>query len=510
MRSDKREEERRQRAANRGNKFYRIVSILYTLILLAFIGALVWIDVLPAKYLYGLIGILVLISLFIVPVMFSKYGIKKRKRIATFFAVILIAGFGVGTWYMADTIDFIEDITIAGKSIVPKENYVVVVKSDSAYTDIQGLSGKGVGTHIVSDTNYSKAKNVLQGEVNIEYRYLDTLENLFAGLHAGGAQTIDETTGISEFEEYEAVFLSEASYKLMQEQDESLATSTKVLYTVSVNIEKGGDSKAVNVTKEPFNVYISGLDFSGDISQNYHSDVNILVTVNPKTHQILMTSIPRDYYINLPSKNAMDKLTHSGLYGIQETTGAIEDMLGIDINYYVKVNYNTIVSLVDAIGGIDINSPYGFTTHKMQDLSGITFIEGPNHLDGRMALAYSRERASWADGDMRRNENQQIVLEAIIKKAVSSTAILTSYTSILDAVRGNMETNMTQEEMTSLIKMQIDEMSDWEITKVALKGKPNSLPCYALGNGYASVVDKDNERIIEAADLIIKTMGKDQ
>jgi LCP family protein required for cell wall assembly len=293
----------------------------------------------------------------------------------------------------------------------------------------------------------------------------------------------------------------------MKEQIESLETETRVLYTVSVPMETtSGTVKAVDVTKESFNVYISGLDFSGDINQNYHSDVNIIVTVNPKTHEILLTSIPRDYYINLPSKGAMDKLTHSGLYGIQETISAVEEMMGIEINYYIKVNYNTIVSLVDAMGGIDIDSPYAFTTHKMQELSGITFVEGQNHLTGSMALAYSRERASWGDGDMRRNENQQLILEAILKKATTTPTILTSYTEILDAVRGNMETSFTQDEMTSLVKMQIDKMPSWNISKTALKGKADYLPCFALGNAYASVVDQNHEMIMETADLIIKTM----
>lgn len=508
MRSEKREEERRQKAANRGNRFFRFLSVIYTLLLIAFIGAVVWLNVLPAKYLYGLIGALVLISLFIVPVMFSKYGIKKRKSIAAFFSVLLIAGFGVGTWYMMDTEDFLGDISTVGKIIEAKEDYVVVVGSQSAYTDVAELAGKGVGTYIVNDTNYSQAKNLLQEKAAVEYRYLSDLEALFAGLFEGGAQTVDETTGAAEFEEYDAVFLSAASYESMKEQIENLETDTKVLFTVSIPIGESGVVKAVDVTKEPFNVYISGLDFSGDISQNYHSDVNIIVTVNPKTHQVLMTSIPRDYYLNLPSKASMDKLTHSGLYGISETIGAVEEMMGIDINYYVKVNYNTVVNLVDAIGGIDIDSPYGFTTHKMQDLSGITFVEGANHLDGRMALAYSRERASWVDGDMRRNENQQLILEAILKKATGSTAILTSYTSILDAVRGNMETNFSEDEMKALVKMQIDKMPSWDITKTALKGKPDALPCYALGGGYASVVDQDHEQIIETTDLIVKTMKK--
>lgn len=502
MRSDRKEAMKRQKA---GQGFFRALSVIYTLILVAFIVVMIRLNVLPAKYLYGLMGILVLISLFIVPVMFSKHGVKKRKTIAAVFSVVLIGAYGVGTYYMADTLDFLGDITVNEEKQLT-EDYYVVVNSQDTFENIQALGGMQIGTYTVADENYSKAKTLLQETITTEFCYIDSLESLFKGLPSGGYETIDETTGLAELQEYEAVFISAASYELMKSEIETLGTDTKILHTVSVPIEKSGTVKAVDVTKEPFNIYVSGLDVEGDIGVVSRSDVNIVVTVNPVTHEVLMTSIPRDYYVNLPSKNAMDKLTHSGLYGIEETIGAVEEMMGIDINYYVKVNYTTVVKLVDAIGGIDIQSPYGFTTHKMQDLSGITFVEGQNHLDGRMALAYSRERASWVDGDMRRNENQQLILEAIIKKASSSTTILSSYTSILDAIRGNMETNFTEKEMTSLIKMQIDTMPSWDIRKTALKGKNDFLVCYALGFA-ASVVDQDHEQIVQSTDLIVKTMN---
>ena len=257
----------------------------------------------------------------------------------------------------------------------------------------------------------------------------------------------------------------------------------------------------MNVTEEPFNVLVSGLDITGDISNVSRSDVNMVVTVNPKTRKILITSIPRDYYVELPSKDSMDKLTHSGLYGVQETVGAVEELLGIEINYYAKVNYSTITKLVDAIGGIDIDSPYTFTTHGMEEY--YTFYEGYNHLDGSMALAYSRERQSWVDGDMRRNENQQLILEAIIDKATGSTTILTDYTSILGAIKGNLETDMSKSDMASLVKMQLKDMSGWTIEKQAIKGEPDSGFCYSLGD-YASIVDKDEAQVAAALDKIMQ------
>ena len=511
MRSDRREAReaaRREKAAARGNKFYRVLSILYTVIMVAFVGAMIRIDVLPAKYLYALIAILALISVFIVPVMFSRYGIPKRKAASAVFAVLLIAGFGVGTWYLTDTLGFLGDISVGGQLTEIKEDYVVVVDSSTAYEDVSQLAGVGVGTVMNQDTTYMQAKDDLQRQVSVEYKYLADLNQLFDGLAAGGYETVSATTGYPELQEYQAVFISRAAYESLKAEREELAETTRVIHTVSIKVGEAAEIKAVDVTKEAFNVYVSGLDFTGDISQNYHSDVNMLVTVNPVSHEVLMTSIPRDYYVNLPSKASMDKLTHSGLYGIQETVGAVEDMMGIDINYYVKVNYNTIVTLVDAMGGIEINSPYAFTTHGMGDLglSGISFVEGYNKLTGNMALAYCRERQSWVDGDRRRNENQQLMMEAILKKATSSTAVLTNYTGILEAVRGNMETSMTTEEMTSLVKMQLSDMPSWDIQKNALKGMNDYQFCYALGFN-AAVVNQDQEMIAKAADRIVSTMN---
>ena len=509
MRSDKREAReaaRRQRAAERGLRFYRILAVIYSIIVLAFIGALIWINVLPAKYLYALIAVLLLISVFIVPVMYSRHGIKKRKQISAVFAMVLIAGFGVGTWYLTDTIGFLDDISVGGKLTEIKEDYVVVVNNDSVYTDVSQLAGAGVGTWMNSDAAYMKAKDNLQRETAVEYKYLADLNQLFDGLAAGGYETISQTTGFAEMQEYNAVFVSSAAYESLKGEREELAETTRVIHTVSIKVGEAAEIKTVDVTKESFNVYVSGLDFTGDISQNYHSDVNMLVTVNPVSHEVLMTSIPRDYYVKLLSRDSMDKLTHTGLYGIQETVGAVEDMMGIDINYYVKVNYNTVVTLVDAMGGIEIDSPYAFTTHGMQDLNGINFVEGYNKLDGRMALAYCRERKSWLDGDMRRNENQQLIMEAIIKKATSSSAILTNYTGILEAVRGNMETSMTTEEMTSLVKMRLSDMPSWDIQKNALKGRNDYQFCYALGFN-AAVVNQDAERIAKGADMIFSTMN---
>ena len=240
-------------------------------------------------------------------------------------------------------------------------------------------------------------------------------------------------------------------------------------------------------------------------------DVNMIATVNPKTHEVLLTSIPRDYYVTLPSKNAKDKLTHSSLYGIQESIGAVENALGIDVNYYLRVNYSTIIKIVDAIDGIDVDSPVDFYTSGMKgmpELNGHHFVKGMNHVDGKLALAFCRERHSFLSGDMQRNENQQAVMEAILKKATGSTTILTKYTAILDAVKDNLSTNMTTDEMADIIKMQLKDMPDWKISKQAIKGTNGYEYCYSVGTN-ASTVDRIPEEEAKAVDRMVKAAKGD-
>ena len=269
------------------------------------------------------------------------------------------------------------------------------------------------------------------------------------------------------------------------------------------DVDTDRKSIQVDVTEEPFNILVSGIDVTGDIKTVSRSDVNMVVTVDPRNKEILLTSIPRDYYIKLPSKNAMDKLTHTGNFGAEETIGAVENLLDIEINYYVKVNYSTITNMVDAMGGIDIVSPYSFDTHGMSVY--YHFDEGPIHLDGSHALAYCRERKSWVDGDMRRNENQQLVLEAMIKKATKGTTILFKYGNILDSIKGTIETDMKKSDMTDLVKMQLKDMASWNINKQAVKGTPQMAYCYSLG-AEASVVARDDASVKAAFKEIERVM----
>jgi len=278
----------------------------------------------------------------------------------------------------------------------------------------------------------------------------------------------------------------------------------------NINTADSKLAKRVNVTSQSYNVYISGMDTVGDINAVARSDVNMIMTINPKTHKILLTSIPRDYQIKLPSKNyALDKLTHTGLYGIDETIGAVKELTGLQMNYYVKVNYSTVMKLVDSIVGIDVVSEYTFTTSHMGSTpgfsrsNGITFKKGKNHLNGKEALAFARERHAFADGDVQRNKDQQLVMQAILKKISSSKTLIMKYSGILGGIQNYMKTNFTGEEIRDLIKMQVRDMPSWSIEKQNLTGTGSAAICYSTGlDTTPSIIIPDQSSVNKAVEKI--------
>ena len=254
---------------------------------------------------------------------------------------------------------------------------------------------------------------------------------------------------------------------------------------------------AVDVTSKPFNIYISGMDTTGKITEEARSDVNMIITVNPKTHKVLMTSIPRDYLVELQN-GEKDKLTHTGLMGIDETTSDVEDLLGIKINYYVKVNYNTLKDLVNSIGGITINSDKAFISY----IGKYRFVEGENKLDGAKALAYARERHAYSDGDNHRVRNQQEVLKAIVKKLTGSRTLLTRYNKILKYLAPTMEMNLTRSEVKALVKFQLGKNPKWKFESNSLEGFDAFSTVYSAGNQQLYVMKPDEESIKKARQKI--------
>lgn len=291
--------------------------------------------------------------------------------------------------------------------------------------------------------------------------------------------------------------MDEATRSLFEDNHSKFDSETRIVKSYKYKTSTKDISKNVDVTSEPFNIYITGIDTYGTISTVSRSDVNMIATVNPKTHQVLLTSIPRDYYVPQPCQGGQtDKLTHTGIFGVDCTVETVENYFGIDINYYVRVNFSSVENIVDALGGINVDSPIAF------DALGYSFSAGTNSLNGKEALAFSRERYSLGGGDRDRGKNQMRVITGIINKAISPS-IITNYTSILDAVSGSFQTNMSNSEMTSLIKMQINDMSGWDIEQIAVNGTGNA-SAWSPANGFNSWVMEPNVNTVKRAVEVMK------
>ena len=258
------------------------------------------------------------------------------------------------------------------------------------------------------------------------------------------------------------------------------------------------EEQKIDVMTQPFNVYISGIDVYGEITKESRSDVNLIATVNPKTHKILLTTTPRDYYVLIPgvSNGMRDKLTHAGVYGIDTSIATLEHLYNIEIPFYARVNFTSVIDIVDAMGGIDVESEVAFTTSKAAG-TVVDIQEGWNHLNGKQALAFVRERKAFVDGDHQRGKNQQVLMGALIKKAISPM-ILIQANDMIDGVVGNAETNMSETQMKSLIEMQLNDLNGWEIETVAATGDDSGKQyCYSYSGGPLYVCVPDDACVTE-------------
>lgn len=421
-------------------------------------------DILPAKYMIALIGGIVLIDIIVFKLLNCRKT-KTNKRIAgVICSILLINILVVGCYYLYSTFDTLLEISEQRNQT---EQYHVITLKDGSYTQIGDIAGKDVYVVKMESKMYDEAKEKLLTEVEVNYKTEKDMIAVSDHLLTAKGKTSDEI-----------IYISNANYDMICEEKEDFKDKTQILYSVAVEIKTNDEASSVNVTEDPFNIYISGIDVWGTIDQVSRSDVNMIMTVNPKTREILLTSIPRDSYVELHSFGAKDKLTHSGIYGVDETIKTVEDWMGINIDYYVRANFSMVTRLVDAIGGIDVVSDYAFKSK----VSEYTYDVGENHLDGKAALYFARERKAFKESDEQRIKNQQIVLEAILKKITQSKVILTRYTSLLEAVEGRMQTNLSDKEIYSLVKMQLKDMSAWTIKKVAIDGTGAMGPTYSMGS----------------------------
>ena len=454
--------------------FLLIVSVLI-LVLVYFI------NVLPIDYFIVLLVLVLLIDLVVIKLLLCK-GII-RNVIGVLLSIILIIFMVFGITYELNTIDFLKQL---GFNTYKEENFNILVLNDSEYNSLKDLNSKIIG-HL--DNNYhvglDKTIKKIEKEINFDSKILVDINELVDSLING---------------EVDAIILEDAQISMLKEDNNNLFDKFKILEIFNIETEIKNEKENIDVINDLYNILITGVDTYGNITKVSRSDVNMVISINPKDNKILLTSIPRDYYVYLSNFSSYDKLTHAGIYGIETSIMAIEDLLDIDINYYVKVNFTTLIDIVDLLGGIEVDSKYEFTS-----IDGYHYSVGKNYLNGNEALSFARERKAFSDGDRVRIKNQQIVLKAIINKLLSSK-IITNYNNLLNSLNNKFLTNMTDEELTKLIKWQIDGMYNWDILNISLNGTDSYQYTYSYQKQLLYVMLPDEESVNTAKEKINSVM----
>ena len=467
------------------NLFYKIISILLALSSICFIGLLFYIDLLPIKYSIILFFIVSIFSVLNILLVNMKRLKKKIKKVLSILMVVVILIMTIANFYIGKTLGVLLN---NGDSKYKLEHYSVIVLKDSNYDKLKDIRGEKVG-YFKNSTGAEDANDKLKEKVDVNFESYQTSDSLVQDL-------LDS--------EINVIIIEDSIKNIMQEEISKFEELTKIIYSFTIKAKVENTLKEVNVTNKPFAVYISGIDTYGKISSVSRSDVNIVMVANPKIHQVLLISIPRDYYVQLHGTTGKkDKLTHAGIYGVDMSIQTIEDLLELDINYYLKVNFTSVIDIVDALGGLDVYSEYTFTSY-----SGYSFKKGLNSVNGEQALDFARTRKAFTDGDRQRGKNQQALIESIIRKATDKS-IITKYNSLLNAIDGKYQTNMSMKSITSLIKMQLKDMSSWNITSYSLTGSDSKDYTYTY-NQLLYVMKPDEDSVNEAIQMIDKVLNDEQ
>lgn len=476
------------------SKFSKVLSILLSVVLVIssfyLLYQVIRLNVLPSKFLFPLtIGVVVLDAIFILLLIyFSKNVVSKI--VCIILTLFICVASCMGGYYISKTQNVLSSITNVAKHA--KNTVSVVVKESSSIKNKSQLNGVSVGSLRLNEQGSKKALKELSGEgIVLNQTEYDSMTTLLEAFYNG---------------EVDSIIINESSRSqiLDMEAYSNFDSNTRVVYQTSYKVKNNDSATSVSdITSKPFNVLISGSDTRGGFDENGRSDVIMIATVNPKTHTILLTSVPRDFYVTTACdagdgcmQGALDKITHTGIHGTNTTKRTVEQLLGIEINYTFKVGFDTVTELVDVLGGVDVYVEPGYAVHNEY----INVKEGVNHLYGEEALEYARERYAYAEGDRQRTKNQQQVLMGIVKEA-TKPSVITNYAAIMDTMANTFSTTMSNEEITDLIKYQLNNNPTWKMEQYMVDGTGDTLMCAELGDA-ASVMVPDQSTVKMAKDKI--------
>ena len=470
-----------RRKEARNNRISRMVGIVLvgvqTVASIVLMIALKVLNMLPLGY-YIAVGVLLFVfcGIILASQFFSKKNAITGKVLSVLITILLI----VGAYYIFRTNSALGKVT-GGDYKLDKVD--VAVMADDGAEELKDAKNYKFGVQYnMNGDQIKETVDAINQELGTEIKTVEyeSLAEQAEGLHDG---------------EVDAIIYNEGYTGILEEAFEGYSDNTKVIYSHSIKSKVVNQSKDVDVDDECFSVYISGIDVYGAIETNSRSDVNIIAEINPKTHQILLVTTPRDYYVEIPgiTGGQKDKLTHAGIYGVDASMATLGKLYGTDLDFYARVNFTSLIDIVDALGGVDVESEYAFTTSSDSGLV-MDVVKGTNHFNGKQALSFSRERQNVPGGDNQRGKDQQAVITAMIKKMVSP-AILTGANGIITSVSGNVDTNMSMEQIQNLIKTQLADGPTWSIKSMAAEGTGDSQMCYSYAGMPLYVMQPDQDSV---------------
>ena len=454
--------------------------ILQIIISIIFGTLLVYLDMLPGIYLGAVLGILILLIL----INYLLLSWQRGRAVSYVLSVIISLLLIVGGYYIYRTSAMLNKITSVNTEI---NNVNVYVRADDPADSIEDAASYEFGIlesldREHTDSTIDKINKKIGSDISTKDYEAPT--DLIDELLKGSIDAVILNEGyVSMFEDIEAY--------------ENLESKIKSIYVNSFETEVENQAPVdKDVSSQGFVVYISGIDTTGPVSTKSRSDVNILMAINPITRKILLVNTPRDYYVPLSiSGGVRDKLTHAGNYGINVSMDTLEMLYGIDVDYYVRLNFTSFVTIIDTLGGVNVNSDYSFNA------GGYSFVKGNNNLNGAEALAFARERYSFGEGDRQRGRNQMAVIQAVINK-ITSPALLSNYTAILNNISSSIQTNIGNDEISDLVKMQLSDMRGWEVSSFSVDGTGASEYTFSMPRQKAYVMYPNEAIVNEAVNMI--------
>ena len=470
-----------------------VITIIVIMLSVVFMGLLAMTKMVPTIYML-IIGIVLAVIAAIIWLLVWHTRYTGRFIGGTVLAVIMIAILAFGGFYINKTRSAISNISGETTEVT---QMAVYVKSDDAADSVEATAGYTYGILSSLDReNTDGAVAHLNSEFGTE---VQTKE------YAGLTELAD---GILNGE-VNAMLLNSGYLSVYEDMDGYTDFSTKIKEVGTVEVESTIQSAEESTPVEPittanggkvYTIYLSGIDTRGEMTAKSRSDVNIIATVNTDTHEILLVSTPRDYFVPLSiSGGAPDKLTHAGIYGIDVCMDTLGMLYDIDINYYFRINFGGFVKVIDALGGITVNSDYDFDS---KNILGYHFNKGENYVNGEQALIFARERYAFQEGDRQRGKNQMEVIRGVVKKALSPE-ILTSYSSILSSLDGCFGTNITYEEIAQILQQQLTNGGDWTIVSYSVNGTGATEKPYSMSQ-KAYVMVPDYNTVDKAKSLMEK------